>query len=199
MDGVYHVFGVGKTCVVELVAAPGVLGPIAPVQHDVVDRNTSAAEFFQDIQNLLLRFVAFAALPIAHRPLRHNLRLTRQGTISTDYFVHIFTVDKVIVYLILHFAPPGLLALLLDRHGRQGAQTAIRYVSVGCPLYLQRYPLARFEMGGKLVAVRVPGRSPTLGNHQFIIYIHLYISGIVEDKTELSAFRWLYLTFISHL
>ena len=199
MNGIDHTFRIGKTRLVKLVATPSIFRPIAPVQHNIINGNLTAAELFQGIQYLVLSLIAFAALPVAHRPLRHNLRFSCQVTITADHFVHIITVNEVIIYLVLHFPPPGLLVLFFGRHRRQCTQAAIRDISVGNPFNLQRNTLTGFQVNCKLIAVRVPGRTPTFGNHQFIINIHFRITCIIKDETELPAFHRLYLTLVSHL
>ena len=107
VDGVDHSFRVGETFGVELMASPRILLPVQPVDYDIVDRNLTFTEFFQGGENLLTRIVLLTALPVTHRPFRHNLGFTCQCTVAANHIVHIITINEIVVYLILHFTPPG--------------------------------------------------------------------------------------------
>ena len=136
MDRVHHPLGVGKTFRVEFMASPRILLPVQPVDDDVVDGNPTFAEFLQGREHLLLRVVLFTTLPITHCPLRHNRALAGQCTIAADHLVHIVAIYEVIVYLVLHFAPPGEFVLLFIGHRAEHSQSAVRDLPVGFPLNL---------------------------------------------------------------
>ena len=199
VNRIYHCFRIGETCLVELVASPSVFGPVVPVKHDVVNRNPAVAEPFQGTQHFGLRIVFLTALPIPHRPFRHNRRLARQRTVAADDLVHIVTRDKIIIQLLRHFAPPRLLALFFRVYRTVYTKSGIRYGSVGNPFHFERHTLSGFQIDRELIAVRVPRRTPTFRHYQFIIDIHLCITGIVQDELEFSAFRRFDRTFIRHL
>ena len=83
----YHACRVGEAVCVEIVVAPFVFRPVEPVLHDIVQRDLSFAKFFDDREQLFLCLVAFAALPEAHRPLRHHRGLAGDCAIPADDLV----------------------------------------------------------------------------------------------------------------
>ena len=121
MYAVNHRLWVGEPFGIELVAAPLVLSPVEPVQHDVVDGNLSAAELAEGTQQLLLCLVSLAALPETHRPFGHHGCLACQGSVTADYLVHCLAGHKVVVHLVLHLAPPRHLPGLFLRYGIHGS------------------------------------------------------------------------------
>ena len=184
MDRIDHSFRIGETRQVKFMASPGILLPVQPVDYDIVDRNLTFTEFLQGGENLLTRIVLLTALPVTHRPFRHNLGFTCQCTVAANHIVHIITINKIVVYLILHFTPPGEFVLFFISHRTQCPQTTVRNTGIRLPLYLQRNALACFQIDGKLIAIRIPSRTPTFGNHQFIINIYFHVACIVKDETE---------------
>ena len=199
VDGVDHSFRVGETFGVELMASPRILLPVQPVDYDIVDRNLTFTEFLQGGENLLTRIVLLTALPVTHRPFRHNLGFTCQCTVAANHIVHIITINEIVVYFILHFTPPGEFVLFFISHRTQYPQTAVRNTGIRLPLYLQRNALARFQIDSKLITVRIPSRTPTFGNHQFIINIYFHVACIVKDEAEQAAFCRFYFSLINYV
>ena len=199
MNGIYHPFRIRETSFVKLMATPGIFRPVAPVEHNIINRNLTFAEFPQNIQYFFLRLITFTALPVSHRPLRHDLRFPGQGAVSTDNLVHILTINKIIIDLILHFSPPRLFVLFFNRYRRQCTQTTIGYISVRSPFNFQWNAFTSLQIYGKLITIRVPSRTPTFGNHQFTVNIYLHVSCIIKDETEFSTLHRLYFSFVSHL
>ena len=199
MNRIDHRFRIREMCLVELMASPCVFRPVAPVEHNVVYRNFPVTETFQRTQHFILRLVTLPALPIAHRPFRHDGRLACQGTVTADYIIHIITGDKIIVQLRSHFTPPRLVALLFRVNRTEHTQPGIRNRSVRIPFHLQRHTLSGLQIHGELIAVRIPCRAPALRNHQFVVDIHFGIACIIEDELEFPALRRLNLPFISDL
>ena len=72
VDLVDHLLRLGEARLVELVAAPSILGPVEPVLDDVIERDLQIAVFLDDVDDLVLRIVALARLPEAVRPFRHH-------------------------------------------------------------------------------------------------------------------------------
>ena len=87
-------------------SAPIILSPMAPVHDDVVNRDVSLTEAFKSLNHLGRSLVTLTALPVSHRPLRHDLRLSGKGTVTADDLVHIVAGDEVPVHLLAHLAPP---------------------------------------------------------------------------------------------
>ena len=199
MNRIYHSFRIRETSFVELMTTPGIFRPVAPVEHNIINGNLTFTEFLQSIQYFFLRLITFAALPVSHRPLRHDLWFSGQSTISTDYLVHILTINKIIIDFILHFSPPRLFVLFFSRYRRQCTQTAIGYIAIRNPFNFQWNTFTGFQIYGKLITVCIPSRTPTFGNHQFTINIYLHISCIIEDKTEPTTLHRLNFSFIRHL
>ena len=73
MNRIYHSFRIRETSFVELMTTPGIFRPVAPVEHNIINGNLTFTEFLQSIQYFFLRLITFAALPVSHRPLRHDL------------------------------------------------------------------------------------------------------------------------------
>ena len=165
VDGIDHRLRIGETRLVELVATPSVLGPVIPVEDDVVDRNLPVAEALERTEHLVLRVVFLAALPVAHSPLGHDRRLAREGAVAGDNVVHVVPCDEVIIQLLRHLAPPRLFGLLLGSDGLHDAEAGVGDAAVGLPFDLEGDTLARLEVDGKLIAVGVPRRAPTLGDN----------------------------------
>ena len=73
MQAVYvvnHLLWVGVAGLVELMASPLVLFPIAPVLHNVVNRNLTVAELLKGADKFVLGLIALTALPESQCPLR---------------------------------------------------------------------------------------------------------------------------------
>ena len=52
MDGIHHSLRIRETGRIELMASPCILFPMAPVHHDIVDRDISLAEAFESLDHL---------------------------------------------------------------------------------------------------------------------------------------------------
>ena len=198
MDIINHLFGIGETGQVKIVATPSIFRPVAPVLHNVVDGEVATTELLHGTYNLILRLIALAALPVAHGPFRHYLRLSGEGTVTANNLIHRISGNEVVVLLFLHLAPPGHFILLLIGYRTQRTQAAIRNGAIWNPLNLQRHPFASLKRHFKLVAVGVPSRTPTFRYYQFIVNIYFGITCIVENKTVITRFLGLNLAFISH-
>ena len=105
MDPVDHSLRVGESGRVELVAAPLLFGPIAPVLYDVIDGYFSFSEFSECAHNLILRFIPFTALPESHSPFGHDLRFPGKGSVATDHFVHTAARHEIVIDAIAHLTP----------------------------------------------------------------------------------------------
>ena len=184
MYGIDHALRVRKTLSVKLMAAPFILFPMQPVNDNVIDRNPTLTELFQSRKHFFLRIIFLTTLPITHRPFRHNLRLPCQRTITTDHVIHVFAINKVIVYLILHFAPPGQFILLILRDRCQHSKPTIRNSSIRLPINLNGNTFACLQLYSELITVRIPRCTPTLRHHQLIVYINFCITGIIQNETE---------------
>ena len=125
MDGVYHCLRIRETCRIELVSAPVFLSPVAPVHHDIIDRNIPLTEALESLDHLGRCLVAFTALPVSHSPFRHDRSLSRQRPVSADDLVHAVTRDEIPVHLLCHLAPPLMLRLLHRIHHIMDAKAAV--------------------------------------------------------------------------
>jgi len=187
VDAVDHGLGIGKPGGVEFVRAPGLLGPVKPVEDDVVEGDVPLAVLFDHPQQLIAGFVAFAALPIAHGPLGHDLRFPGEGAVAADHLIHVIPPDKVVIDLVAHLRPEGEGFLFFLRAGTQGFQPDIGDPSVGFPFQSDRITITGFQFTGKFVGVGVPGGAPPFGHHQLPVYPHFRITGIVKLEMEQPA------------
>src|SRR3546814_9898050 len=53
VDLIDHRLGVGEAGLVEIVAAPRILGPVEPVLHDIIDRDAALPVFAHHVEQLL--------------------------------------------------------------------------------------------------------------------------------------------------
>ena len=72
---------------VELVRAPFAFGPVAPILHDVVERNAAFPKTGDDIEAFLRGVVALARLPEAEGPEGHHRRGAGQRAVTGDHAV----------------------------------------------------------------------------------------------------------------
>ena len=197
VDFVHHALRIRETFRVEFMATPSILRPVEPVEHDVVDRNLTGTELTESRKQFVLAIVLLTALPIAHRPLRHDLCLAGQRTITADDFVHILACHEVIVDFRIHFTPPRLLVLFGKR--LHHTEATIRHIAIRQPFNLERHLLTAFQLARELITIWIPSRTPTFGHYQFAIDIHLHITGIVEDELVFTGFLRLDSSFIKHV
>ena len=106
MDGIYHRLRIRESCRIELMASPRILFPMAPVHHDIINREIPLAETCQSIDHFCRSLVTLTALPVSHCPFRHDRSLSCKGSVSADDFICIFTGDKIPVHLLGHLTPP---------------------------------------------------------------------------------------------
>src|SRR6185437_16658725 len=92
-----HGARIGVTRPVEFVRAPGVILPVTPVLHDVVEGQTELPVLLDYAQELLLRLVMIPALPESIRPTRQQYRLTRKVTIAADHPIEARGTAEVVV------------------------------------------------------------------------------------------------------
>ena len=160
MDVVYHLLRRREARGVERECAPLVGRPVVPVHHYVVDGQLALTEAFQRTDNLVLRLVALAALPVAQQPLGHNLRLARQLTVALDDFVGVATGYDIIVKLLRHLAPPRLFRLLITRDGGIGAQAAVCLAAIRNPFETESVAATLLHVDRKLARIGIPGGAP---------------------------------------
>ena len=125
MDRVHHSLWVREAGRIELMASPCILFPMAPVHHDVIDRDIPLSEALESLDHLGRCLIPLAALPISHGPLRHNRGLSCQSTVTADDLVHVIASDEVPIHLLCHLAPPLMLSLLHRIHDIIRTQTAV--------------------------------------------------------------------------
>ena len=184
VDGVHHLLGTGITVLVELMTAPLVVVPVLPVLDDVVDGDAALAELPQRADQLELVGIALAALPVAHGPFGHDLRLARQGAVAAYDLVDAVTLDEVIVDAVLHLAPPGHLVLEAFVDRAEHTQAAVAGAAVRLPFDTDGHAAALLQVDGELVAVGVPGGTPDLGDDKFAVDEDLGVAGIIQEEAE---------------
>ena len=180
-------------------SAPVILSPVAPIHHDIVDRNISLTETLESLDHLCGCLVAFTALPVSHRPLRHDLSLSCQCAVAADHLIHIVAGDEIPIHLLAHLAPPRMLCLLYRINNIIYAETAIRNASVRSPINAYRSLLPCLETYCELVCIRIPSCSPTLRNNNLTTYCYSSITSIIEDELIISCCRSLDEALILHL
>ena len=164
MDRVYHCLRIRETFRIELVSTPVILSPMAPVHHDIIDRNIPLTETLESLDHLGRCLVALTALPVSHSPFRHDRSLSCQCPVSADDLVHILTGYEIPVHLLCHLAPPLMLSLLCRINDIINAESAVRHPAVRLPLHLYRSLDASLEMNCELVCIRIPRRTPPFRN-----------------------------------
>ena len=180
VDGVHHGLRAGVAVLVELMAAPLVVVPVLPVLYDIVNGDAALTEFPQCGNEFELVGITLAALPVAHGPFGHDLGLARQGAVAADDLIDIVSLDEIVVYAVLHLAPPGHLVLDGLFHGTEDTETAVASAAVRFPFDPDGHFRAFLEVDCELVAVGVPCGAPDLGDDQFTVYEYLGVAGIVQ-------------------
>ena len=199
VDGVHHGLRAGVAVLVEFMAAPLVVVPVLPVLHDVVHGDAALAEFLQCGYEFELVGIALAALPVAHGPFGHDLGLASQGAVAADDLVDIVALDEIVVYAVLHLAPPGHLVLDGLFHGTEDAETAVAGTAVRLPFDPDGHFPPFLEIDCELVAVGVPCGTPDLGDDLFAVDEYLGVAGIVQEEAECAALLGLQLAFEGHV
>ena len=176
---IHHLFRIGESSRVELMTTPLVFTPIEPVLYNIVDRYLTLTKLLKGRNQFLLVVIFLTALPITHRPLRHNGRLTRQGTIATDNLIHRVAIHKVVIHRIGHLARPIDETALVFRCWFGCLQTAIRNSSVRFPLDANGYTALCFNFEIKLICIWIPSRTPSFRHHQLVVKIYPHIASII--------------------
>ena len=185
---VNHALGIGKTRRIKFMTAPLVFFPIKPILNNIIDRNAALSEFRERFQQLILRFVPFAALPKTHCPFWHDLRFSRKFTVIGNHTIHIVARHKIIIDLISHLGIKRDIFLHIRINRRKRFQSDIRHASVGNPLQLEVVFFTGLHIDLKFGYRRIPCRPPSIG-HQLIIDPNFRITGIVEKKTINTVFE----------
>ena len=198
VDVVQHLLRVGKALFVELMAAPLVRFPVLPVLHDVVDGDAPAAELCEGGHDLFLGGIAFAALPEAHGPARHHLRLACEGAVAGYDRVGRRPCDEVVIDAWIHLAPEAEPALLLGSTVWSRSQAGIGHGAVRPPVHPQRGFLPCLEVYLELHDIRVPGRTPYFAHHFLAGHADLLEARIIQAEIVISVIRGDDITFESH-
>ncbi len=180
VDFLHHGLGVGEAFQVEFVAAPGVLWPVGPVLDDVVDGNLQLSEGAQGGKQLVLCFVAFPALPVAHGPLGHDLGFSGQNAVPAHHFIGRIAGNEIVIQLTSHFRPQRQSPLFCFRTRTQGFQSQVGGAPVGQPFNLEGVFALSRQLGGKRIMVRVPGRAPPFSHHQLPVNPDLGVPGVIQ-------------------
>ena len=176
---IHHLFRIGESSRIELMTTPLVFTPIEPVLYNIVDRYLTLTKLLKGRNQFLLVVIFLTALPITHRPLRHNGRLTSQGAIATDDLIHRVTSHKIVIHRIGHLAVPINETDLVFSCWLSCLQSAIRNSSVRFPLDANRYTTFCFNFEVKLICIWIPSRTPSFRHHQLVVKVYLHIAGIV--------------------
>ena len=97
--------GIGEPRGIKLMRTPGVLAPVLPVLHDVVEGNGQPAEFVYHVKALLRRLVTLPRLPQAERPFRHQRSLSGQLSVAGNHAIHRRAINKIIIHASADFRP----------------------------------------------------------------------------------------------
>ena len=199
MDGIHHLLRLREAGAVEFVAAPRILLPVEPVDYYVVNRNPALAVLVQHAQDLFLGVVFLAALPVAHRPFRHDRGLAGEFAVASRNPVAVFCCDEVVINLLLHLTPPAHRCLFFLSFRKMHLQGAVGYASVRHPVDLDWHFLAPFKLHAELVGVRVPRCPPTLRNHFLAVDFHALVACIIEAELIDSALLRVDVALVAHL
>ena len=148
----------------------------------------AAAQFGQRTDQVVLGGIALPALPEAQHPFRHHGRFARQAPVAGNHLVVIVTDDKIVVLLRFEFRPERELLVRIRRLRRSNPQADVRHVAVGFPFDPDRSPPAFFQVGRKLVTVRIPGRPPAAGHHFLPVKGGLLETRIILDERIIGCF-----------
>ena len=89
VDAVNHGFGIRETFFVKLMTAPSILRPVTPVQYNVVNRELPVPEAFEGRKHFIGCLVALSALPVTHRPFRHDRGFAGELAVTADNLVRV--------------------------------------------------------------------------------------------------------------
>ncbi len=198
VDVVHHLFGIGIARLIEDVAPPLVVFPVLPVLDDVVDRDVAAAEFGERPDHFILRGIALPALPEAQHPFGHHRGLTGQLSVAADHTVIVATPNQIIVRIGLEFTPETDMILQFRVLQRCHTKADIRHVAVGPPFDPDGRPDTLFQVHRKLVAVRIPGRTPAARHHFLPADRRLLKACIILDEIVVARLRGLDPALIDH-
>ena len=207
MNSIDHSLWIRETLAVKLESTPLVIYPIVPIHNDIVDRKVTLAETSQCVKYLSLSLIALTTLPETEQPVRHDLRLACEGSVTANNLVSIFARDEIIVELLSHFAPEANLLLLSLIHRLKGSQSAISLATVRLPFQTDGVCLSCLKINGKLSRVRIPSGSPyllvilacvedILGIYRLAVDVNLLIARVIVRETILASLLWSYASFI---
>ena len=207
MNSIDHSLWIRETLAVKLESTPLVIYPIVPVHHDIVDWKVTLAETRQCVKYLSLSLVALTTLPETEKPVRHDLSLACEGSVTANNLVGILARDEIIVHLLSHLAPETNLLLLSLIHRLKGSQSAISLTTVRFPFQADGVCLSCLKINGKLSCVRVPCGSPyllillacvqdILGINRLAVDVNLLIARVIVRETILACLLWGYSSFI---
>ena len=194
-----HFLRVRVTRLVKLVASPLVILPVLPVLDDVVHGNIPAPELGQRAHKIFLSAVTLAALPESKRPFRHHLSLSGEGSVAGDHLVHIVSGDIIIVQFRTHLRPERETALLGLGPWLSHSQSDVRDIPIRPPADFDRSLLALLKADSEFVGVRIPCRSPTLGDNLFAVYRDALEASVIKNEMIVSVLRSLDEAFVGHV
>jgi len=180
MDVLDHAVRIGEVGGIEVVRAPGIFGPVGPVQHDVVDRQLAAAVLVQHAEQLILALVTLAALPEAVRPLGQHHRLAGEFAIAGDHLIGIATGDHVIVHHLPGFGPQREIGGFGLRQRITVQQRDVAGVDQ-VPLDLDLVAGAGRQLQREFVMPRVPVLAPAV-DHQLAVHVQLDVFAAVQGE-----------------
>ena len=103
MHSIDHLLSIREGLADEVHGVPSVVAaPILPVLDDTIERNLKATVLVNHLEQLLLRLVAFAALPEAEGPEREHWHIARQLAHTSVHAIGILAVHEIIVGAIAH-------------------------------------------------------------------------------------------------
>ena len=135
--------------------------------------------------------VALAALPEAHDPFSHDLALSGEGAIAADNVIHIVALDEIVVLLATDLTPHGEFVLLLIGNWSEGTESAVALAAIGFPIDVELNLLTLFEVELELTGIRIPRRTPDLGEKLFAVYEDAGVACIVDEEAISTGLLWL--------
>ena len=178
---------------------PRIQFPVVPVLYNVIHGNLTLTELREGLHHFRLCLIALTTLPETEHPFGINRSLTRQSAIAGNDLVEVLAGNEIIIHVATHLTPDAKLLTLLTAARLRDTETAIRDIAIGLPLNAKLRLHSLFQWSRELPGVRVPGRTPSLGNDFLASDIHLHITGIIENELIEFGLGSLHETFIDYI
>ncbi len=192
-----HAVRIGEVLRVEIVRAPGILGPVRPIQHDVVQRQLALAVFGHCADQLVLALVTLAALPEAVGPFGQHRRLAGERAVAGNGLIVGIGGDEVVVDHLAGFGPQRQVLRFGCRQRVAVQQRDIAGVDQ-VPFDLDGVALARLKIELEFVIPRIPVLAPAIDD-QLAVHVQLGVLARIQREGVLATGERFDLALPGHL